>query len=478
VIIYLILASVLVFLLLFGATASGLLFFFRKRYKAAFALALVWGMGIGIAVSAATSGRSLALSGQQLAGYVVSSSTLGGFVGTRLLEAFVLGVALLQLIYWALNSSGKTKSAGLLWFVFFLYYVGELILPSFYGTGKGFQLSFIYPLLLISALYVQEQIGVERLVNHVKAVIALSIVIGFVLVVIKPDLVLERPYTAPFAVFHFRFWGLAPHANAQGPLALFLLMLAYAYPQPQHWLNRAYFLIGLAAFVLAQSKTAWIAGLLVIVLMIARQAWLDFRNTDNPTLLSLPQVTLLLFLIMVPMLLLMGSFDLIHSPTAWLSSSERSGVETLSGRDVIWETALSEWDRNKLFGYGPTIWDLKYRISVNLPFAFHAHNQFIDTLSMSGLVGFVTLIMYLMVLGYYAVKFSKTSNGLTLVLFAMMFFRCFSEPFFRIKELFDVNLFIHMIFLSMLVYYVRAESKVLNKGVSPIAPTGIAAHRT
>lgn len=462
---YFILAAILVFLLLFGATASGLLLTLRKHYKEAFALALVWGMGIGIALSSGLSGRNLHLSSEDLAGYVISGSTMGGFIGTRLVQAFVLGVALLQLVNWAINQGKKTKSAGLLWIVFFVYFVGTLILPAFYGTGKGFQLSYIYPLLLASALYVQEQLEVDRLVYHVKLVIGLSILVGFMLVPIKPNLVLEHPYTAPFAVFHFRFWGLAPHANAQGPLALFLLMLAYAYPQPQKWLNRAYFLVGLAAFVLAQSKTAWIDGLLVIFLLMLRKAWLDSRSPNNASLLSVPQITLFLFLVLAAALMLAGSFGVIHSPTSLLSSSEQTGVETLSGRDVIWATALAEWDRNKLFGYGPTIWDLAYRMSVHLPFAFHAHNQFIDTLSMSGLVGFVPLMVYLSVLFYYAVKCSKISNGFTLVLFIMMLFRCFSEPFFRIKELFDVNLFIHLVFLSMLVYYARAEKQGLKEAV-------------
>jgi O-antigen ligase len=460
---YLILVAALIFLLLFGATAAGLLLTLRKHYKTAFALALVWGMGIGIALSSGLSGRNLHLSSEELAGYAIGGSTFAGFIGTRLIQAFVLGVALLQLVNWAISPGRKGKSTALLWIVFFVYFVGALILPAFYGTGKGFQFSYIYPLLLASALFVQEQIEVDRLIYHVKLVIGLSILVGFMLIPIKPNLVLEHPYTAPFAISHFRFWGLAPHANAQGPLALFLLMLAYAYPQPQKWLNRAYFLLGFAAFVLAQSKTAWMDALLVIFLLTFRKAWLDFRSPDNTSLLSLPQITLFLFFVLAAALMLAGSFDAIPSPMALLSSSEQTGIETLSGRDVIWATALAEWDRNKLFGYGPTIWDLGYRLSVHLPFAFHAHNQFIDTLSMSGLVGFVPLMIYLLVLGHYAIRFSKISNGFTLILFVMMFFRCFSEPFFRIKELFDVNLFIHMIFLAMLVYYARTEKTDLIK---------------
>ncbi|WP_406811570.1 O-antigen ligase family protein, partial [Klebsiella aerogenes] len=59
---------------------------------------------------------------------------------------------------------------------------------------------------------------------------------------------------------------------------------------------------------------------------------------------------------------------------------------TLSGRVSIWFEVIKDWQNNPIFGYGPDYLDVEHRLRLGMLFAFHAHNQFIQTLGQSGLV--------------------------------------------------------------------------------------------
>ena len=112
---------------------------------------------------------------------------------------------------------------------------------------------------------------------------------------------------------------------------------------------------------------------------------------------------------------------------AFFASSEGAQLTSLTGRDQIWAVAYDEWRRNPLFGYGPTIWDIDYRLLIGMPNATHAHNQLMDTLSRSGLVGALALGLYVLVLLVLSLRYVGISGGLSLALFLALFLRSISE---------------------------------------------------
>jgi O-antigen ligase len=124
-------------------------------------------------------------------------------------------------------------------------------------------------------------------------------------------------------------------------------------------------------------------------------------------------------------LLLAGNIDkVIHH---FLVSEEAYQLTSMTGRDQIWAVAMDEWKRNPIFGYGPNLFDLDYRISIGMLFATHAHNEFMDVLARSGVVGVISLVFYLIILLNLSIRCAAYSKGLSLALFMMLFFRAISE---------------------------------------------------
>ena len=62
-----------------------------------------------------------------------------------------------------------------------------------------------------------------------------------------------------------------------------------------------------------------------------------------------------------------------------------------------------------------------------MPNATHGHNQFMDTLSRSGTVGAMALVLYALVLLVLSLRYARASGGLTLALFLVLALRSFSE---------------------------------------------------
>ncbi len=90
---------------------------------------------------------------------------------------------------------------------------------------------------------------------------------------------------------------------------------------------------------------------------------------------------------------------------------------------MAYETFLE----NPLFGYGITAWDRAFRAKLNMPFAFHAHNQVMQSLSVGGLLGALGLVFYLTMLSYYSLRLARFTRGLAPALLALILVRSISE---------------------------------------------------
>jgi O-antigen ligase len=124
-------------------------------------------------------------------------------------------------------------------------------------------------------------------------------------------------------------------------------------------------------------------------------------------------------------LLMFGDIDARLS--SFFDSAQGAQLASMTGRDQIWAIAYDEWQRNPVFGYGPTLWDASFREAIGMPNATHAHNQFMDTLSRSGTVGAAALVLYALVLLVLSIRYARASGGLTLALFVALALRAISE---------------------------------------------------
>ncbi len=106
-------------------------------------------------------------------------------------------------------------------------------------------------------------------------------------------------------------------------------------------------------------------------------------------------------------------------------------VVTLTGRTLIWQATVEQWKLNPLFGYGPNLWDLQMSMA-NVPtigfVASHAHNQVLQTLGEAGIVGVVGLLLYVVALLAYGVRYARGTNVVALALVSVMLLRGITEP--------------------------------------------------
>ena len=149
-------------------------------------------------------------------------------------------------------------------------------------------------------------------------------------------------------------------------------------------------------------------------------------------------------------------------------------VLSLTGRTSIWADTLAEFERYPWFGYGPDLWGVEYRIRLGKLFAGQAHNQFIQTLGESGLIGFSLLLMYLGVLLRLALRTFSASRGLSLALYLLILVRCITEAPLR-GVVNDWTFFTHATLLIVLAYYARQPlaGQAWPKARGHIKPSGL-----
>ena len=312
---------------------------------------------------------------------------------------------------------------------YIIFWLGTVAAPAFLGAHPNVSHDYAYPLVIgIAAVLVT---GFERdmAFKAARDVLFLLMAASLLLIPIKSGLVLETTYTQGLLPGVPRLAGLAVHAVSLSILAHLGLICLLTIPYEKKWLNRMAWVVGLIVLFLAQSKTTWIAFVLSwICFVYVRQGAAFLRRVGDPVrpefgIFSILMV--MLAVLAVGLVLMLG--DLGTRINIFFNSAEGAQLASLTGRDKIWAIAYDEWQRNPIFGYGPLIWESDFRNSIGMPNATHAHNQFMDTLSRSGIVGAVALSIYALILLVMSVRYARESKGLTLALFVLLAMRSVSE---------------------------------------------------
>ena len=105
-------------------------------------------------------------------------------------------------------------------------------------------------------------------------------------------------------------------------------------------------------------------------------------------------------------------------------------IETLTGRNVVWEHTINKWSQNKIFGVNMELWNAQslaefyslYNWTPN-----QSHNQFFQTLGYAGIVGILALMLFYFTSGKQLMKNSKNLNSVVNWLLICIFVRSITE---------------------------------------------------
>jgi O-antigen ligase len=312
---------------------------------------------------------------------------------------------------------------------FVTYWLCSVAAPAFLGTHPRIAHDYLYPMIFGCAALLSTVPDREKILGATRNALLLFMLAGVLLIPLMPRLVLDASYTQGLIPGLPRHGGLAPHPVAMGMFTVTALLCLWCKPFANRWLNRTAWLMGLGVLFIAQSKTSWIAFLLCAISMLAvRNGPNAWRRIGNPSEGAFGVAACLsaiaLALVMLWALLLADAGSVV---VGFFETTQGAQLVSMTGRDQIWAIAMDEWRANPLFGWGPDLWNDAYRVSINLPNATNAHNQLLDTLSRSGIVGAAGLVLYALTLLVFSVRYARSTQGLSLALFLALALRSVSE---------------------------------------------------
>lgn len=391
----------------------------------------------------------------------IQSAMQAGWL-SRLFTIGLIGFALAVLLsaWLSRKKTGRNDPVWVLGVVLGLFYLVNTLSGATVAGVPGFNHKSLYLPVVLGALIALPLIDFVRLAGHLKLILVVVMAMNLIAASAFPDFALLRPYAGHLPGIDFRLYGVTAHANALGPIALLLLLLELYFPS-RALLRWPILALALLNFLLAQSKTAWLTAFIIVVI-----AYLPYRfmvlqaRTDGHA--AAIRLILALVVSLLGVLLMVMNMDMSRLFT--------DDVLSLTGRTAIWSTTLAEFERYPLFGYGPGLWGVEYRIQMGKLAAGQAHNQFIQTLGESGVVGFVLLMAYLGILLRLALLSFRTSHGFSLALYLLILMRCMTEaPFKSVVN--DWTFFIHATLLVVLASYTRQSSiKRVSRNLNSAAP--------
>lgn len=397
-------------------------------------------MGLGTALSSAFSGRDL-----KYAFYNIEGISFGGGGGNtilRIITAIIVGLCVATVVAkFFVRRIDVSQFVSGQWLVgtFYGFYFCNAVFNAAFGTIPSFTHNVLYLPLIFSAVYLWRAEPLEDFVNLAKWMLLAFTLGSLLLALLKPSLAVEPNYKGWIPGLTFRLWGLSSHANSLGPLALLFILLEWMCPSGRWWSRFLNISIGLAVVVLAQSKTAWAAGLSIIPIL----AWYKVGRAPAGGMRIEFAISLIAGLLVLILGLAFLDIDKIWHRIA--TTRVGMDVATLSGRAQIWAAAVTIWENSLVFGYGPTAWGPEHRAALGMPFAFSAHNQFLQSMSTAGTLGLLSLLVYLAALGVRCLANADATCGASVALFIILLLRCITETPLSPGAIFNGDMIAHLV---------------------------------
>lgn len=323
--------------------------------------------------------------------------------------------------------------------------------------GKKFYYSdhIIIVFLMLLAIVLSPQVNPERVARQFKLMFAVVIYGALVLALIDPGKYLQVNYVGLIPGLNYRLHGLAVHANSMAPLAVMYVILALWVPS-RKWIEIPNVMASLLTLLLTQSKTNWVALLLLLAFMLAvylvRRARDDFRTGTLSLVFAGAIFGSMIFVAYVASHI-SAFLDMRHLPSL-------AGVDlySVTGRTRIWEITLEAWKRFPWFGYGPTLWNQEFRLASGFLAAGDAHSQYFQTLGEVGIFGSVAFVVYVAAMLYVGIRFLDRTHGASLALVVFMLFRGLTEVTFKLSLTYDMTTMTHMMVFVLLLLLARSHS--------------------
>lgn len=344
-------------------------------------------------------------------------------------------------------------SKPLLYF-FMAYFVFSSLTNSIFGTVPSFDYKSFYAPLVVLAFYFGQSTTVNRLILFCKTTGLVSIVFGLIAAVIYPEIAVQTNFNTGLIPWPpIRLWGLDSHANTLGPMVVMVLLLEMGWPyvsKKWHVLTMA---SGLVTLFLTQSKTAWMAFVLAGAVFVFLNYYSRIKyEASNSQMKATTAVLAFAFMLSIAGILgyiLLGDFD--SRLVKFFATSEGAKLSSMTGRDVIWNVTLKEWYRNFLFGYGPKLWGAEFSAQYHLlGVASNAHNQLVDLLGSSGVLGASAFAMYVFALLKYSIAARPVVGWLPIALLVAMIVRAIPEVPFRLANVLSNDFALHLILVGIL----------------------------
>ena len=370
-------------------------------------------------------------------------------------SAMLVGLSVAIIMVRLLDRDERPIPRGrMLMIAFFVYYATNVLLSAAFGTVPGILVAYFYPLIVVVGLFMVRDQGYANLLIAYRWMLTIMMVASVALIPVMPNLVLQpNSPEARLPFVTFRFFGLGSGPNSIGPLSLTLILLAIHLPFRSRLLQLICLASATAVLVLAQSQTAWIAAALIIPPFLVYR-WTTAESNGRRRQVSPPLMLGLVGLGLAAALAVsffVADWPVVFAALAdFIGYGQGLGNRSFSGRGAIWVVAVETFIENPLFGYGVTAWDRAFRAKLNMPYAFHAHNQLMQSLSVGGLLGALGLIFYVSTLAFYSVKFARFTRGLAPALLTLILVRCISEVPLDVLTLLAGDFITHVALLMLL----------------------------
>ena len=398
------------------------------------------------------------VSGRNLTGISVlfSEETESGtflVLALRIVNLIIFLISLDIIVRYVFSNTKEKISGWPLYAAFFCYQITNTVINGIWGKVPELSHLALYPIIATLAFTIIAPREVSRLIWFAKSALLIMLALSLLILIVSPSIVLQRGYTDSFITY--RFWGLGSHANTMSSLMVCMLLCLWHQPYKRPIINRLVWSLGLVSLLFTQSKTSILAFIVSIAILL----FYRYKNSIPSVRRSSTMRRLLIAVIGFSMLLV-GSilvlqvvfgFDQIFQ----MIQSTRAGKQlaTLSSRDLIWGYALKEWHANPWFGYGPLIFEADYRLMIGLRMAYHAHNQFLQSLSSAGNFGVVGLLIFVGTLSVYAWRAATATSGLTLAFLVFILIRSIAEVPLQLRGVGSSEYFFLITFYVICIAY-------------------------
>ncbi|MFG2824434.1 O-antigen ligase family protein [Kitasatospora sp. NPDC048365] len=321
-------------------------------------------------------------------------------------------------------------------------YAGPVLSALFGGHGGADDWRLYLAPLVVAALYAAPAVRPSRMLWRLRAVVRVYTWGSLAALAVAPGWALTSSVIVNFrlpGLGYSRLAGLTDHPILLGTVAAAALVVEAA---PLHrsrlWLLHSG--AALATLLLAQSRTAWLAAPLALLLLYRR----DVPRRLHPLLgRGLIIGTAGCAALLVPALL--GGLERVVSDRE---------VTSLHGRTEVWALAMGVFRSHVLLGYGPTLFT-DHSSPVRGMYA-HAHGQLHQTLATSGLVGALGLVVFVVALVLVAARTARASAGLSWALLVLTLATCVTEAPLRGLEF---SPFLLLVLLNVTVLLTMSSSR-------------------